>query len=263
MIARIAGALVALSLGGCAMTGGTVVRTDELEQKLVPLFTDAEVAELEALRPQLPNPFRLGIAPPLEVTGVRDLPWATWQQWNDGGARFGTWSEADEARLRAWSERCRDLGWIDDVVFLPNALVAGADGTPDDILLRVRTAAARSHVDAVLVTQTIGAQTGSSNLLALLDLSIVGAFLFPGHDLRSQMVVEGLLVDTRNEYLYASARGTHASEGSSQASLIGERADALLAEARAAAIEEMAQGLIEAGTRAALATPVPARQTAP
>lgn len=257
MQVRIAIPLLALALAGCRATHRQHADIDELEQQLVPLFTNAEVQELDALEPQLPARFRLGIAPPLEVAARRDLPWSVpdYGAPKEPRARFGTWSEADEERLSSWCARFRELGWIDEAVFLPSALVNDAGDAPEDLLLGLRKAGVRNHVDAVLVTQTISSTSGSANLLALLDLTLVGAFIVPGYDLRAGIVVEGLLIDTRNEYLYAAARGAEERTGGSQATRIDERADKLLADARAKALDELAQGLLDQGTRAALAPP--------
>jgi rhombotail lipoprotein len=251
MKAAIAWTLIAPALAGCATMHQRRVGINELEERLAPLFTDAAVEEIAGLEPQLATPFRLGIAPPLEVSLGRDLPYGdAGQRDQERRARFGTWSEVDEQRLRGWCARFRELGWIEDVVFLPGALVGSSQAPADELLLQIRTAAARNHVDAVLITQTIDSASGTPNLLALLDLTLVGMLIFPGHDLRAQMVVEGLVVDTRNEYLYASARGAHEARGAAQAARIDDRADELLAEARAAAIDEVGQALLDDCLRA-------------
>ena len=45
------------------------------------------------------------------------------------------------------------------------------------------------------------------NPLSVLDVTIVGMWIAPGHHRDALTIVEGVMLDNRNEYLYAFARG--------------------------------------------------------
>lgn len=70
-----------------------------------------------------------------------------------------------------------------------------------------RAAAARVQADALLTISIVTAVDEYTNPLAFLNLTIVGMWLAPGHHCDALAMVEGAMLDNRNEYLYAFARG--------------------------------------------------------
>ncbi len=70
---------------------------------------------------------------------------------------------------------------------------------------RICIAAARQHVDAVLIYEATGQATDKVTALSVLDLTIVGAFLIPTRAVGGQAKAYALLVDVRNGYPYGTA----------------------------------------------------------
>ena len=69
----------------------------------------------------------------------------------------------------------------------------------------IRIAAARQHIDAVLIYEVIGASRDRATLPSAVDLTIIGAFLIPSRSLEGTATAGALLVDVRNGYAYGSA----------------------------------------------------------
>jgi rhombotail lipoprotein len=198
-----------LMLAACGAISPRRYSPSDLQEQLdsqPPLFTDADIAELEALAPQLPVPFRLGVAPPLSVELDESQVW-----WRGDGARslsFGTWSADEAAVIEDWGRRFGEAGIVSELVILPRLLVQGSSTEePASLLGTLRQAAARHHLDAVLVVNRVSASQSHPGFLSILDITVVGGFIVPAYEVSSMTVMEAALVDTRNGYLYASARG--------------------------------------------------------
>ena len=208
-----------------------------------PIFTSLDVEEIESLRPQIDGPIRLAVAPPLERTR------GSWQpdlfSATDGDTfKVSQWSAAERERIEAWREELRADGLVEDVVVLSGMLVeTGGEPTTDSFLPQVRAAAARTGADAVLLVHRAHNTYGSDGPLALLDLTIVGAAIIPGHELHAQAVVEGIVIDTRNEFLYLSGAGYAERERSSSAWRMDARARDLTAQTEEEALERLAADL--------------------
>lgn len=191
-----------------------------------PVFSDADIAALEGIQPQLEFPFHLAIAPPVV-----------------DGRNLGTWSEEEIAILDGFAEDLRAAGVVSRVSILPNLLVSAH--AEDAFLVSVRKAAARSQADAVLLVNSLSDSQHALNLLSVLDLTLVGAWIFPGHEVAARAVLEGLLVDTRNEYLYLAGQAEIESDGKHVAlAYAGEREEDLREEVRLQALERLGRTLL-------------------
>ena len=80
-------------------------------------------------------------------------------------------------------------------------------------IVPIRLAAARQHVDAVLVYTVGGGSTDKSSALSVLDLSIIGAYLVPSRSVAGTAVASGLLFDVRNGYPYGTMSATSTQNG--------------------------------------------------
>lgn len=69
----------------------------------------------------------------------------------------------------------------------------------------IRIAAARQHIDAVLIYEVIGASRDTATVLSAADVTIIGAFLIPSRSLQGTATAAALLVDVRSGYPYGSA----------------------------------------------------------
>ena len=235
-----------LVFASCGTTSSHRFGMSDLQQELdsqPPLFTDADIAELEALAPQLPVPFRLGIAPPLSL----DLdPSGDWLR-QSGAARrggFGSWDAEEAAVIEEWGRRFREAGIVSEVVLLPRFLVQGtATDEPGALMPSLRQAGARHHVDAVLVVNRLSASQSHATFLSVLDLTVLGAYVVPAYEVSSMALVEAALMDTRNGYLYASARGNGADERRAPAMETEKWVSKVRARARVRALADLGEKL--------------------
>lgn len=221
-----------LLLASCNSIGGERMSRDELLSPAM-VFTDLDVEEIDALQPQLPVPFRLGIAPPIEP--------------NDSRLRASAWSPGEKEVLDAWGKKMLDVGLVSEIEMLPGLLIGSqlfADA--DSFLTRVRQAAARTHVDAVLIVHRRSNSYNELSPLILLDLTIVGAFVLPSHTVHIQTAMEGIVIDTRNEYLYVSANGYAEDDDSTASWYVHQLARSLETKTRGSALQQLAGNLTNA-----------------
>lgn len=143
--------------------------------------------EIEGLEPQLRFPIVLAVSQPSSGSG---------------------WSRDEIEIIESWEPSLRASGFVEHIVILPESL-SGTCGYRMSYhcgIDRNRRAAARFHADALLL---ISAQTevdSFANAAAFLNATIVGIWLVPAHHRHATTVLEGTLIDNRNEYLYAFAR---------------------------------------------------------
>lgn len=222
------GAACAL-LASCA----TDFASRNLDQELADqrqIVTRSSLAELANLEPQLTAPFRLGVAPPVE-------------------RKVGTWTDDEVERIRSWGAKLQEAGLISDMVFLSNMLVVDDRRRSSGGLLHsIRRAAMREGADAVLVISSVTGSGSGVNPLALLDLTIVGMFIFPGHDTESRTIMEGMVFDTRNEFLYMTARGQADLDDSTAFAYVDKNMRRQRERARLKAIDSLGRSFLEQST---------------
>jgi rhombotail lipoprotein len=204
-------------------------------------FSSKSVQEIEAIKPQLHAPIRLAVAPPL---WRRDLHWTS----------------GERAEIESWRQELVDSGFVSDFVLIPPItyeLGGGAAAGAKSTFEQVREAAARHHADAVLVIRDVDDTSEWGNPLSILYATIVGCWVVPGTSGEAVSMMQGLVIDNRNEYLYAS----YESEGSSKTTKPVQSLDfdALRLAARVTALREMKNGIL-ARTKAEIA---PAAATGP
>lgn len=155
------------------------------------------VEEAEKLSPQVSLPMRLVVAPPT----------ASYRQgW--GSPTLDAWSPEEVAEINGWGEALREAGVVADLTILPASLVEDCRQDDPGCRLRVqRTAAARIQADSLLVINLATAVDEYANAASALNMTIVGMWLIPGHHRDALTIAEGVLIDNRNEYVYAFARG--------------------------------------------------------
>jgi len=186
-------------------------------------FSSKNVQEIESIRPQLHAPFRLAVAPPLWRNDLR-------------------WTGAERTEIESWKREFVDAGLASDVVLIPSITYEMGSGTPAGRLEQVREAAARHHADALLLIRDVDDQSSWSNALSLLDLTIVGCWLVPGHSAEAVSMMQALVVDNRNEYLYASCEAEGACATTKPVAYLDTRK--LRTDARVAALRELKTGLL-------------------
>src|SRR5436190_1151978 len=117
----------------------------------------------------------------------------------------------------------------------------------------------RLQEDAVLILRSLTDTDTYVNPLAVLDVTIVGMFLIPGHHADALTIVEGLVIDNRNQFLYfaASAEGTGSTLGPLA---VVEKRDAV-GESRRNALRAFGETLVKEAGRARSFVPGPRYDT--
>jgi len=227
---------IGVSAVGCA-TGFNAVDMEAALQEERKLFTDDDdVTKIEQLKPQIKAPFRLAVAPPIQVTG---------RYWHDPRGLM----EGERDEILAWGEKLKKEGIVSELLMIPNMLMdLGVTRNGASYVKAVRVAAARLQADAVLFLRSVTDTESYANPLAVLDCTIVGMFLVPGHHREALTILEGMIIDNRNQFLYfaSSAEGT----GSATAPLAMFDARDAIAESRRNALRAFGDLLLKDGRRA-------------
>lgn len=187
-----------MALAGCA-TGYNRGEMDAALESSKPAYvsSDLSVEEIEQMKPQLTLPARIAVAPPVQA----------YRRWW-GQDSLNAWTPEEVAVIESWQEPLRAAGIAEALLVLPSALVK--DCEPRDAVCTLnaqRAAAARTHSDALLVVNLATATDEYVNPASALYLTIIGMWLVPASHRDALTVAEGVLIDNRNEYLYAFARG--------------------------------------------------------
>lgn len=210
MITATARALVAvLALGALAACGSTIQTTSgaayignytpPTQDKAAKFST--KIREAALVEPTLEFPARIGLA---RV---------------EGGRLTAIPPKEADAWLKARQKLGAKFGEFVPISPLIAALAAGDVGHPkpkrryyrqpanlDNLIQRIRLGAARQHVDAVLIYEVIGKKRQSGTVLNLVDLTIIGAYLFPSRVIKAQGFASAVLVDVRDGYPYGTAQ---------------------------------------------------------
>jgi len=195
MIAALA---LSVFLAGCA-TGYNRGEMDAALTTAKPVYVSSElsVEEIESIKPQLKLPARVAVAPPAQ----------TYRGWSWRNSS-NTWTAEEIAVIESWEEPLRNAGVVEDLFILPASLVKECQYHETECRLKAqRAAAARTHADALLIINLATATDEYVNPSSFLYLSIVGMWFVPGSHRDALTIAEGVLIDNRNEYLYAFARG--------------------------------------------------------
>jgi hypothetical protein len=180
--------------------------------------TDAEIVAAANVEPQLRFPARLGLAR-IDRGGLTAVPAAEAEAWRALAERLGS-----------------GYGAFVPVSPLIAALAseADADGCRPhydsclaQVVKQVRLGAARQHLDAVLIYETFGKSSESSNPLAVTKLALIGFFL-PTENVKAEGFAQAVLVDVRNGYTYGTASAV-AEQPSHRLTTVGDSSDAHIA----------------------------------
>jgi hypothetical protein len=192
--------IVMLLLAGCATKKGfNLGEMTSAAQASHPLFLSSNltVEQIEKLKSQVHFPVRLAVAPPIISYG---------RGW--GSRELNTWNADETKEIESWAAPLKRAGVVSDLVILPALLFEQCQGNDQECAMRVsRAAAARMQADALLLINLASAVEKYTNQACLLDVTIIGLWLIPGHHRDALTIAEGVMIDNRNEYLYTYARG--------------------------------------------------------
>lgn len=186
-------------------------------------FSSRSVKEIEEIRPQLHAPFRIAVAPPLWREDLH-------------------WTSAERAEIESWKGAFAEAGIASDIVLIPSVTYEMGSGGRRGWFEQVREAAARHHADALLVIRDIDDASTWGNPLSVLYATIVGCWIVPGSTAEAVSMMQGVVIDNRNEYLLASYESEGASKTTKPINTID--VDDLRAGARVAALRELKSGLL-------------------
>ncbi|MFH1158762.1 MAG: hypothetical protein V1721_07800 [Pseudomonadota bacterium] len=205
--------LIALTLAGCSTTVQTTSGEGYLSQyKYVPIASSASVVpatdgsnveqvksidqrvrEVAAVEPILKFPARIGLAridngtltliPSEEMTG--------WEKTREKlGESYGEFIPVNPIVARMVADSNRSMRYADRV---------------DGIISTIRLAAARQHLDAVLIYEVLAKESQHSNILSAANVSIIGAYILPSKQQEVEGLGNALLIDVIQGYPYGTA----------------------------------------------------------
>ncbi|AMK75128.1 MULTISPECIES: hypothetical protein [Methylomonas] len=149
--------------------------------------TAKTVEEVRKLRPQATIPLKIAVVPAsrhrMEI------------------------SKEEQEAIKSWGEKFRDLGFVKSFEIIPQSLISncGYKSEGGCFLNESRLAGARMGADAILFINDNTGTDSYLNPLSMLNISIVGMWLVPGHHRDSYSVYEASLLDINNGYLYGFA----------------------------------------------------------
>lgn len=168
---------------------------------------DAQVRRVAAVEPTLRFPARIGIA--RMVKGPYD-----------GGSLAAPTGAEGEAWLKAAQNLGPEFGEFVPVSPLIAAMVApgqtrATGWTPpaQRVIEAARLAAARQHLDAIILYEVDATADSKNNPLSIADWTLIGAFILPSQDVKAQGVASAILLDVRNGYHYGTVQATADDKG--------------------------------------------------
>lgn len=220
---------------GCAGGFDPQAMQEALQQERKLFTDDDDITKIEQLKPQLKLPFRLAVIPPIQVTT---------NYWHDPRGMM----EGEREEIMAWGEKLKKEGILSEFIMIPNILLdLGQERNRAGFVKAVRLAAARVQADAVLFLRSVTDTDSYANPLSVLDITLVGMFLVPGHHREALTILEGMIIDNRNQYVYfaTSVEGT----GSATAPLAMFDARDAVGESRRNALRAFGEQLVKDGRR--------------
>lgn len=234
-VSRIALLSALLMLGACSYTTQASSGKNWLAAHppqtvdMTPGNIDQAVRDAAAVEPTLRFPARIGIAriDHAQLTAI----------------------SSDEAK--AWTEAAGRLG-SDFGEFVPvSPLVAAMLAPPFDpnervdfarrVIETVRLAAARQHLDAVLIYETDATSDTKANPLSLAEWTLIGAFVLPTEKVRAEGIAQAMLLDVRNGYPYGTVQATADDTTTSVRFETGEARVAMRDRVRIGAVAKLAE----------------------
>ena len=156
---------------------------------------DQDVDKAAAIEPLLRFPARLGLAR-IQNGDVAAVPPREADAWI------------------AFAKDHPDLGsFVPISPLLSQFTTRSYNGDRRPVVETVRLAAARQHVDAVLIYTVAGSSDDTGTALSLADLTIMSAYLVPSRTVKGEATASGLLVDVRNGYPYGTVTTSADADG--------------------------------------------------
>ena len=165
----------------------------------------AMLIEAAAVEPLLQFPARIGIArigrTARGATGITPIPSHEGDVWLEAARNLGD----------GFGEFVPVDGMIERMV---TRELSAKYGNPRlSLIQRIRLAAARQHLDAVLIYEVHERTDIDANLLALADITLIGGFILPSRSVETEALALAVLLDPINAYNYGTARASSEKTG--------------------------------------------------
>ena len=168
--------IVPLLLCGCAHGFDRNALQERLNDGSLQM-PDTAIAEARSLKPQLRFPCRIAVY--LQSEG---------SDWH--------WTPEDKTAMKAWGDALKSEGIATDVFPLPEMLAGKGDAK------ELRLAAAKCGADVLFVIRGAAQTDKYNNFAAAFNLTVVGGYIVPGSHRDSLFLLEGVLLDVDNGYVY-------------------------------------------------------------
>lgn len=193
--------VVALAAGGCSKhvtqnsSGADFISGFQGNTQIAGTPFQDFIRQAARTEPILKLPAKIGIA---RIGGGRfsDIPADESELWAEiarNGPSFGTFIEINALLVKS----------VRDELTYKKTSAAGHD--PFSVVSNIRLAAARQHVDAVLIYSVDAETRKNKNVLAVTDFTLLGGGLFPSRTIDSVGSANAILLDVRNGYPYGTA----------------------------------------------------------
>ena len=185
-------------------------------------MTEEDIKKALELKPQLPAPFKLAVffAPP------------------KSGWRYGsswTWTGEDKDVLLQMKADLIKKNILSDMFVLPDSIFEGTDNRA------IRLAAARAGADAVLIVNGVSSVDRYNNGWGGTYILIITPFFVPGTIADGLVMINAVMWDVRNQYLYLSAEAEGTAKQTKPAFFINE--NHLINDARSNAVAALRKEL--------------------
>lgn len=154
---------------------------------------DQLVREAASVEPVLRFPARIGLARIGEYGRLSAIPEAEAEHWMDLKARLGG-GYGDFVPINPL------------VAALTNSVMTREQRAAMDTVDEIRLAAARQHLDAVLIYEVSTSRQVRQNALAATDFTLITAFVLPTRKVKGVAVGNALLIDVIQGYPYGTAQ---------------------------------------------------------
>jgi rhombotail lipoprotein len=143
---------------------------------------DAAIAEARGMKPQLSFPCRIAVY--VKPSGDRE-----WR-----------WTPEDRAAMDQWAATLRQEGIVADIFLLPDMLTGRGD------VKELRLAAAQCGADALFVIHGAAQTDSYKNFASVFNITLVGGYFVPSSHKDSLFMMEGILLDVDNGYVYTGVQ---------------------------------------------------------
>ena len=96
-----------------------------------------------------------------------------------------------------------------------------SDSRLQAVINKIRLGAARQHLDVVLIYELYSQSDKKNNILAIADLTIIGAFLLPSRSVKVESFSHAMLIDVVQGYPYGTVE-TSVEKGEKYSSTFGQ-----------------------------------------